>query len=317
MSAPTENSLKFTTNTSGIDSQSLLNLQMTEEPDSMVVDNSSAEFQQGMSPVGLFGEQASTFGLSDDDLMSSFTTFTAKLGDSILAKSPLYAPKHGGILDNGNHTMDHDHLKQSIPSLSPPSKELSPTTSNGSPSNSPWMSWTTEGQRFNVQQSFGAPRPGMAVDMQQVYTGIQPSFTTSPQQNSINLQTGYPQNLFAQRGGAEVPEDKQYQPYQHHQVDTWNQYMQYLLHQQELGLQLPDQNVSQPLGQYSQQIQVAPQIYQQPLDPHWQATMMTMMMNQNSGVSSIGESDRGLLANNANNMVLPPGLNYHGQQPPL
>ncbi|KAG0008638.1 hypothetical protein BGZ80_003223 [Entomortierella chlamydospora] len=172
MSAPSEGSaaMDSTTMNNEIDnqSQSWLNLQMTEEP-CMGVDNTATEFQQSIPPVGveLFGEQVSTFGLSDDDLMSSFTTFTAKLGDSLLAKSPLYAPRPGGILDNDTQTMEYDHLKQSIPSLSPPSDERSPATSNESPSNSPWMPWVAghdlvtgpQSQQHDVRLSFGVHQP--------------------------------------------------------------------------------------------------------------------------------------------------------------
>ncbi|KAF9351846.1 hypothetical protein BGX26_010212 [Mortierella sp. AD094] len=320
MSAPSEGSIAmdFTTMSSEIDnqSQSWLDLQMTEEP-CMGVDNTTAEFQQSMPPVGveLFGEQVSTFGLSDDDLMSSFTTFTAKLGDSLLAKSPLYAPKLGGVLDNDTQTMEHDHLKQGMPSLTPPSNQRSPTTSNESPSNSPWMPWVaghdletgSQPQRDDVQLSFGTHQPSqqsmMALNMQRVYPGMQPTFTPSNQPSLLNTQAVYQQSLFAQGSGAGVSGDKYQQPYHHQQVDTWNQYMQYLLYQQELGLQPTDQSASHQLQQYSQQPQVSAQQYQQSLDPHWQATMMTMMMDQRSATKPVGELDR--------------GLNYPGQQPPL
>ncbi|KAF9356765.1 hypothetical protein BGX34_009772 [Mortierella sp. NVP85] len=52
----------------------------------------------------MFEEKASTFGLSDDDLMSSFTTFTAKLGDSLLPRldpSTGHAPAFGAISETG------------------------------------------------------------------------------------------------------------------------------------------------------------------------------------------------------------------------
>ncbi|KAF9161156.1 hypothetical protein BGX21_008081 [Mortierella sp. AD011] len=329
MSAPSEGSaaMDSTIMNSEIDnqSQSWLNLQMTEEP-CMGIDNTATEFQQSIPPVGveLFGEQVSTFGLSDDDLMSSFTTFTAKLGDSLLAKSPLYAPKSGGILDNDTQTMEHDHLKQSIPSLSPPSDERSPATSNESPSNSPWMPWVAghdlvtgpQSQQHDVQLSFGVHQPSqqsmVTLNMQRVYPGVQPTFTPSNQPSLLNTQAVYSQTPFSQGNGVGVYGDKSQQPNHRHQADTWSQYMQYLLYQQELGLQPTDQSASHQLQQYPQP-QVSAQQYQQSLDPHWQATMMTMMMDQSSVTKPSGEFDRGM----STNVTLQPGLNYPGQQPSL
>ncbi|KAF9087728.1 hypothetical protein BGX27_002866, partial [Mortierella sp. AM989] len=293
-------------------SQPWINLQMTEEP-SMDIDNTTAEFQQDISSAetGLFGQQASTFGLSDDDLMSSFTTFTAKLGDSLLAKSPQNVPNSSSFLNNDAQFTGHDRLKRAIPSLSPPNGR-SPTITNELPSPSPWMPWTAVGQDVetgpqpqypNMQQSLGTFQSSqtaasqqniMTLNMQQVYPGMHSALPASSQQNIINSHTIYPQSSFAQGSGAAIPGDKIQQPYHHQQVDTWNQYMQYLLHQQEMGMQLTGQSAPQQLQQYPQQPQVAiQQPYQQSPDPHWQATMMTMMMNQDSDMRPSGEIDRG------------------------
>ncbi|KAF8920960.1 hypothetical protein BGZ58_004189, partial [Dissophora ornata] len=320
--------------------------QMTVEPD-MMIDTAATlpeELQEGMMDMtsvdaGLFGEQASTFGLSDDDLMSSFTTFTAKLGDSLLANNDSSlnhnAVNFGGATESAalNTERDQPRMLQPLtnaPSLSPPSlaMEQSPTISNESQSPPSWMPWTSMEASLlagpsNQQQSFGVQagtRPGpplqqlgvMHVDLQQMYPSVAQTYSAS-----VDQQLAGPPPICTP-GGIFALGDKQNQQQNH----TWSQYMQYLLYQEQ-GVQLSDQGIVQQQRQnypqlqqqqpYTLQQQLGPQQQQQqqqqqqPLDPHLQATMMAMMMDQNSNIQSIGGPYRGLWPSTAS-------VAYQGQQ---
>ncbi|KAF9896682.1 hypothetical protein BX616_006958, partial [Lobosporangium transversale] len=314
MSAPSGNKTATTNN------QPWLQQQMTDEPSLMMEDPAplSNELQDSvMIPdTNLFGDQATTFGLSDDDIMSSFTTFTAKLGDS-LAKSPaatLYAQQYfGGNTPESMMERPKMHVQTSVPSLSPPSLERSPTTSSDSMSPSPWIPWmsleqsllgNSQDQQQQQQQppifvnepTTSQQNNSMTISLQQVYpsgmgmgVGMQPGFSA---QSMTEPQMIYPQDMFAAPISAVVSPNK----IQQQQSDTWNQYMQYLLYQQQgLAFTSDPQQAQQQQQQgqfaagqqaYLEQSQMGSQPY--PLrDPHWQATMMTMMMNPNPALYSV------------------------------
>lgn len=253
--------------------------------------------------TGMFEEQPSTFGLSDHDIMSSFTTFTARLGDSLLPKlePPNRVPTFGAISEGlTTHTRLVTQIQSGVPSLSPPTIG-SPTTSNESQSPSPWMPWMSPEQSLlashkAVFESLPSSQPlpqsqnGMApMVLHQMYPGLQQSFPVSTEQQVVGSHLLYQQGLFAPSGGATNAGSKQGQL----QSGTWNQYMQYLLYQQQLGFQPSDSSLALQQQQYSQQPQVSQQPYQQSLpDPHWQATMMTMMMDSNSTIDPSGRADQ-------------------------
>lgn len=334
------------------------------------------------------GQQDTTFGLSDDDIMSSFTIFTAKLGDSLLARD---VPRFGEVGDSapgaasaaavppppppgynsfgvnvnqqdnssrvalaaGRGILQEPPLEMMMVDTALPT--LSPTASSESQSPSPWIPWrgpNAHEQHDLMTNSLSGPTvpgPKAVHPFAQAHTQAQHPVATTiispPQAQHVPISTlvmpqrqqrrqhSYPglfpkdprnqdpQNSAAfgldvqsvhmhpQRGfglggqgvqgggGGSYVDEKQ--------VEAWNQYVQYLLHQQELAdhqLQNEGNNPMIPAqhGQHLQQhVQQDPFVQQQQqagganmafasppqpnatMDPHWQATMMTMMMDQN------------------------------------
>jgi len=310
--------------------------QLTDEPSMIVTDavpppqSLQTEPMNISTDTDIFEERASTFGLSDDDIMSSFTTFTAKLGDSLLPRPDPYtghAPAFGAISETGGqlaHGQFATPIQSGAPSLSPPTIG-SPTTSNESQSPSPWMPWMSLEQNLLAHQKpvFGSQPssqplgpsqhsvPPMALNP--MYSGVQQSFSMSTDQQIVEPHLLYQQGLFAPLGGPTNAGSKQ-GPLQ---ADTWNQYMQYLLYQQEQDLQSSNPNIALQQQQYSQQVQVSQPPYQQSLlDPHWQATMMTMMMDPNSTQNSSRRVDRPQWINNNNDGLAFSGVAFQGQHQP-
>ncbi|KAI7832246.1 hypothetical protein BC939DRAFT_99397 [Gamsiella multidivaricata] len=319
MSAPSESEgapqTTFQTNDSNMQTQSWLQSQMTDEPRMMVdepmeLPDGLQDSIMGMTSMdsNLFGDQASTFGLSDHDIMSSFTSFTAKLGDTLLARND---PAFGGVSEQDGSRMRLQFMgangTTSVPSLSPTSMERSPTIASESLSPSPWMPWVSSDQSLMAetqkqQQAFGLQAGSqvsaepqhvvLPMQSQSMYAGVHQTFLAS-----TDSQMGEPQPMYTQGISTEAGK----LPLQQQQMETWNQYMQYLLYQQEQG---PLQQ--QYPHQFPQQAQVTQQTYQQSMDPHWQATMMTMMMDQNPTM------ERGV---SPNAMSMPSGGSYQGAQP--
>ncbi|KAF9919530.1 hypothetical protein FBU30_010909 [Linnemannia zychae] len=337
---------------------------------------------QGESMVVDSEGQHTTFGLSDDDLMCSFTHFTAKLSDSLLARdfsrygnitaqgenASIVGPSHppaGYNSYSSNLNTRQDSSSRTAAGQEPAQESmlvdtalpnLSPTASNESQSSSPWIPWhrtmTVEGGEQNTiagtlhgatgapmaihpfAQSHSVPQPSvisvpasttaslLPIHSQQIQVpitlaapqlqqqGCPVMYTKDPRDQGSNFQqynpsysssVGFdvhplqmhPQEGFgaggSQGGGSCVGEK---------QTEAWNQYVQYLLHQQELAYdqanplipqqqqhQQPHPHVQQ--GSFNHQQEsgagasyintVNPQV----MDPHWQATMMTMMMDQN------------------------------------
>ncbi|KAG0200647.1 hypothetical protein BGX33_010880 [Mortierella sp. NVP41] len=316
-------------------------------------------------PMLVEGEhQDMTFGLSDDDLMSSFTTFTAKLGDSLLARE---IPRFGGIIPGGPatgapnigvmspdfNTFSHNSnvtARQEQPlemmMVDTASPTLSPTASCESQSPSPWMPWrageqdlvagphrTTmavhpfaqaqaqgrdqvQGQVAQQATEVILPPPqqhqpillsSLVVTIQQPYPSLSPKDHRDP---SVHQAYGLdPQSVQIQpQGGLGGPGAAGGSYLGEKQVEAWNQYMQYLLHQQELAY---THNQADPLLSQQQQIPFGqppagpglsyvaspppPPVSSQmvAMDPHWQATMMTMMMGQNPNSEAIQGSGFG------------------------
>ncbi|KAF9127781.1 hypothetical protein BGX30_014640 [Mortierella sp. GBA39] len=142
------------------------------------------------------GQHDTTFGLSDDDIMSSFTDFTAKLGDSLLARG---VPRFGGMGGTTTGAASADTVPPPPPGYNsfginanqqdgnnrvaavavrgvpqePPLEmmivdtvlpTLSPTASSESQSPSPWIPWhgpSTHERHDSVANSLsGATGPG-------------------------------------------------------------------------------------------------------------------------------------------------------------
>ncbi|KAI1296279.1 hypothetical protein EDD11_007426 [Mortierella claussenii] len=312
--------------------QPWLQSNITEEPNAMADPLSFSERLQedcmmDMAPTdtSLFGGQASTFGLSDDDLMSSFTTFTARLGDSLMARSPGAIKNHDQQLQQRAGLVSYDghgnsalkrpkmQLQTSVPSLSPSSLERSPTTSSESLSPSLWMPWTSLDQGLmgssNINNIQTQSHPLQQQQQQQPFFGVPPT-TQHNGAAMINLQQvypdissqmAYPQNLFiAQPDGVDGLPYPTNAKLQMQQSETWNQYMQYLLYQQGLTPSDPTQQQQfsqeracpqnphqQPQLQMVQPQQQQQQYQQGAVDPHWQATMMAMMMDHTSHMDGV------------------------------
>lgn len=331
------------------------------------------------------GQHDTTFGLSDDDIMSSFIIFTAKLGDSLLARDvpqfggmgstapdaasatavpPPLPPGYNSFSVNVNQQDNNSRVAAAAAGgvLQEPPLEmmmvdtalptLSPTASSESQSPSPWIPWhgsSSHEQHDLVPNTLsGATGPGsMAVHpfaQAQAQHSVATTILSPPQaqqhapmstlvmsqqpqlrhhsypslfpkdprnqgpQNSsafgMDVQSVqiHPQGGFGlggqgvQGGGGSYVGEKQ--------VEAWNQYVQYLLHQQEFADHQFQNQGNNPLipTQHEQQIQhhvqQDPFVQQQQqaaganlsfasppqpnatMDPHWQATMMTMMMDQ-------------------------------------
>ncbi|KAK3824067.1 MAG: hypothetical protein J3R72DRAFT_458546 [Linnemannia gamsii] len=367
--------------------------------------------------------QDTTFGLlSDDDLMSSFTIFAAKLGDSLLARDNFVHERGGpsshqpqpsyGYNNTFGSTVVHNQQDSNnrsgvqLQTQEPPLEmmmvdtalpTLSPTASNESQSSSPWIPWHS-GRGNGQEQDLVANslRGGGAVAVHPFAQAAQPatallppqppqgashvsisSLVTNPQQQQQQQQQQAYQTMFTKD-----PRDQSLH-YHHHpsaasafglgvqsvqihpqagfgggvagmsqgsggsnvgekQVEAWNQYVQYLLHQQEMAFnvgntlspphqhpqQHQQQNVQQVLFGQQQQQQVGaglsymnsdgpgpgpgpghpthPDATQnqlpstQTMDPHWQATMMTMMMDKNptsEAIQGLGQQPGFYIAN--------------------
>ncbi|KAG0243982.1 hypothetical protein BGX31_010017 [Mortierella sp. GBA43] len=340
MSAPSESKVPSLTrdfsNSVSPQGQLWAQPQLTGEPTMIMADATLSQGLQGdimnatSMEAGLFGEQATTFGLSDDDLMSSFTTFTAKLGDSLLPKTEPptdCVPVFGGISQGRGHLAPHGQLpaqiQSSVPSLSPPTMG-SPTASNESQSPSPWMSWISPEQSLlagNGHKTLYAAQPALQPQPQPqplqpsqpmmmhpmalpAYSGAQQPFSMSTDPRLVESHMLYQQGLFTPAGGATAAGGKPLP------AGTWNQYMQYLMYQQDTGIQ-PSNPAIVLQQQYSRQPQASQQSYQQaPLDPHWQATMMTMMMDSNSTIDRSGRVDH------TSSSVAFPATGFQGQHQP-
>ncbi|KAG9069554.1 hypothetical protein KI688_010458 [Linnemannia hyalina] len=175
------------------------------------INNDTANVQQGPGagttaedPMVIEAEEQglhdTTFGLSDDDIMSSFTDFTAKLGDSLLARgvprfwdmggtttgaasADTVPPPPPGYNSFGINVNQHDSNNRvaaaavgGVPQEPPLEMmmvdtvlpTLSPTASSESQSPSPWIPWhglSTHERHDSVANSLsGATGPGpMAV----------------------------------------------------------------------------------------------------------------------------------------------------------
>ncbi|KAG0320319.1 hypothetical protein BG000_003626, partial [Podila horticola] len=252
--------------------------------------------------------QSATWGLSDDEIMSSFTTFTAKLGDTLLARDgATNTNKAGGNNTNSNSDIgfikpEAIQIQTNMPVLSP-TLGHSPTTSTESDSPSPWTPWiplnnsnsnnNTHGPTNNVDVAQQNNRSGVQAPHLFAQTSLFPAF---PQ--DIVLPAGYdPQQQRQQRQQQQQPPP---QLNQLQQTQAWNQYMQYLLHQQEQEgpISLPIQQQQLLYGQVrfaqhnpNPNPNPSPSPSPNPpfpsqasgasgqgVDPHWQATMMAMMM---------------------------------------
>lgn len=337
------------------------------------------------------GQHDTTFGLSDDDIMSSFTIFTAKLGDSLLARD---VPRFGGMGNTAPGATSAAAVPPPLPSgyssfgvnvnqqdnnsrvvataataggvLQEPPLEmmmvdtalptLSPTASSESQSPSPWIPWhgsNTHEQHDLVPNSLSratGPGPMTVHPFAQAQTHAQHSVATTilsppqaqqhvPMSSLVMSQQQQPRHhsypsLFPKDPRNQGPQNSaafgmDVQSVEIHpqggfslggqgvqgggggsyvgekQVEAWNQYVQYLLHQQEFSdnqLQNQGDNPMIPAqhGQHLQHhVQLDPFVQQQQqvagasisfasppqpsltVDPHWQATMMTMMMDQN------------------------------------
>ncbi|KAG0277920.1 hypothetical protein BGZ96_002650, partial [Linnemannia gamsii] len=347
-------------------------------------------------PMVIEGEdqQDTTFGLSDDDLMSSFTIFTAKLGDSLLVRD---VSRIGGMAvqgaaplgyNNSIFTGSNIHVSQQdnnnrmtvaaateaavqelpleMMMVDTALPTLSPTASSESQSPSPWIPWHGAGAPVggsyekdlvanSLQGTVGpmtvhpfaqaqhpvaatlfppqppppageqphAPMSSLVMpQQQQVYSSLLPKdprdqvppqhypspsfvFGSNIQSVQIHPQGCFGTDVHAEGAGAGAGARSQVGE---KQVGAWNQYVQYLLHQQEFADHRHNQQgppfIPPQHGQHLQQQQPQHQVQQDPfpqqqpsdadmslasppppqnatMDPHWQATMMTMMMDQN------------------------------------
>ncbi|KAF9545479.1 hypothetical protein EC957_010894 [Mortierella hygrophila] len=362
------------------------------------INNDTANLQQGPGagttaedPMVIVAEEQglhdTTFGLSDDDIMSSFTDFTAKLGDSLLARGvPRYGgmggtttgatsantvpppPGHNSFGINANQQDSNSRVAAAVAVRGVPQEPplemmvvdtvlpiLSPTASSESQSPSPWIPWhgpSAHERHDSVANSLsGATGPSsMAVHpFAQAQTQAQhpvattilspsqaqqhgPMSTLAMSQQQRPDQQSYP-SLFSKDPRNQGPQNSSAFGVDVHsvqihpqggfglsehgvqggggsylaekQVEAWNQYLQYLLHQQEFSDQNFQNQGNNPLipAEHGQQLQ--PHVQQNPfiqqqqqtggavlsiasspqssvtMDPHWQATMMTMMLDQN------------------------------------
>ncbi|KAF9325151.1 hypothetical protein BG006_011339, partial [Podila minutissima] len=275
----------------------------------------------------LLYSQAATWGLSDDEIMSSFTTFTAKLSDTLLARDGAanMANRNANTYTNSNTDIGFIKpeatikIQTNVPVLSPTIGH-SPTTSTESGSPSPWTPWmplnnsnsnsnindnnnnnsnsnsNTHDPPNNVNVTLQNNRPGVQAPQLFAQTSL---FQTFPQ--DLVLPTNYDPQLLKRQQQQQQPQQPSSQQQalhsQRQQTQAWNQYMQYLLHQQEqeslIGLQMQQQQLlyrqvrfaqsnpnpnPNPNPPFPSQAGQSGQASGQGVDPHWQATMMTMMM---------------------------------------
>ncbi|KAF9563778.1 hypothetical protein EC968_004721 [Mortierella alpina] len=191
-------------------------------------------------------DRPSTFGLSDEDLMTSFTTFTDRLSDSLLCTTG--APEdHGGYSRSLSQRQDWVNAA----SLSPPSMEKSPVTPDDPLSRPAWtplmpcMSYPTSAQQLPTVASVPSQEPQNSIPM------AQPSIYAKGDPAAHCFQAQAPAAQDA--SGSYLPLRLEDQA-----TAAWNHYVKYLMCSQE------------PWDQPSLQ-------EQQPQDPQWQATMAMMM----------------------------------------
>ncbi|KAG0029905.1 hypothetical protein BGZ81_003294 [Podila clonocystis] len=293
--------------------------------------------------------QAATWGLSDDEIMSSFTTFTAKLSDTLLARDGTtnIAERNSNTNTNINTNSNTDvgFIKpeatiktQTVPVLSP-TMGHSPTTSAESDSPSPWTPWmslnnnnsnnnnnssnsnNTHDPTNNVDVTQQNNRPGIQESQLFAQTSVFPAFP----QDLVLPTNSDSQMLLKQQQQQQPQQPQQPQPQQQallhsqpQQTQAWNQYMQYLLHQQgqegSIGLQIQQQQLLYGQVRFAQPTNLNPNPNLNPnsnpnpnlsppfpsqasgagqgVDPHWQATMMAMMMEDPTLESFGGLSGR-------------------------
>lgn len=261
------------------DISNVLTIGQAEKKTVLALENSSprtTERRQSESSNVVAGDAASdgllpsSWGLSDDDLMASLSSFTAKLGDSLLAEQ-----RQLQDFDVQDHNLNHNHnhsqnqgvnrnhpnllseqiggtpvttlglftpaLGPPMPIFSPPSLEQSPTTSIESLSPSPWVPWL-HGHDPLLQR---------IANPETIHPAMLPASTST-----------YSQGLLIQNSGLHMPTK---------QLDTpdGNLYMQYLQTLQPgtlMGYAQPTVSTSNHQSSF--------------VDPQWQATMMAMMMGQ-------------------------------------
>lgn len=221
--------------------------------------------------------QSSSWGLSDDDLMASLSSFTAKLGDSLLAEQ---RQLQDSDLQNFNHnTSQYQHQNQNqtlhrnldlsidqiggvpmttfdiqMPVFSPPSLERSPTTSAESLSPSPWIPWLHDND----------PLLQRTVNPETIRPDIIPIPRADGKVPSIS------QGLLIQGTGQSMTT-------KHLDVSGANPYMQYLqaIHPSQLKA------LTSAQAGYGPSAMLMSDHKPSFVDPQWQATMMAMMMDQN------------------------------------
>lgn len=191
-------------------------------------------------------DRPSTFGLSDDDLMTSFTTFTDRFSDSLLSRS-------GASEDHGNnsHSMHQRQDWDSASSLSPPSIEKSPVTPDDPRSRLAWtslmpsLSYPASAQQLPMALPMSSPEPQQGLPI------AQPSIYAKDESATHCFQSQAPaaQEVFGSYGPLKQEDQA---------TAAWNHYVKYLMCSQE------------PWDQSS-----LPE--QQPQDPQWQAAMAMMM----------------------------------------
>ncbi|KAF9985565.1 hypothetical protein BGZ75_002786, partial [Mortierella antarctica] len=194
-------------------------------------------------------DRPSTFGLSDDDLMTSFTTFTDRFSDSLLSRSG--APEDHGCHSHGPH--QRQDWVTNAASLSPPSLEKSPVTPDDLLSRPAWtplmpcMAYPTSAQQLPIVAPISPQEPQLRLPIAQ---------------SSIYAKSDPAVHCFQSQASAAEEAVGSYGPLRHEDqtTATWSHYVKYLMCSQE-----PWDQPSLP--------------EQQPQDPQWQAAMMAMMMD--------------------------------------
>jgi len=190
-------------------------------------------------------DRPSTFGLSDDDLMTSFTSFTDRFSDSLLSRSGA-AESHGG--EGGSLQSPDQRLDWvNAASLSPPSLEKSPVTPDALLSRPAWtpMSYPTSAQQLPMVAPMLSQEPqhGLPISQPSIFAKGDPDA-----------------HCFQQAPAAAQEVAGFHRPLGHEDQAAWSHYVKYLMCSQE-----PWDQPSLP--------------EQQSLDPQWQAAMMAMMID--------------------------------------
>ncbi|KAF9962819.1 hypothetical protein BGZ70_007876 [Mortierella alpina] len=196
-------------------------------------------------------DRPSTFGLSDDEVMTSFTTFTDRFSDSLLSRSGA-SESHGG--DEGSSQSPHQRQDWiHAASLSPFSLEKSPVTPDDLLSRPAWtplmpyMSYPAAAQQLPMVAPMSSQEPQHGLPISQSPTFAKGDIAA----HSFLSQAPAAQEVVGLDG-----------PLRHDDQATaaWNHYVKYLMCSQE-----PWDQPSLP--------------EQQSQDPQWQAAMMAMMMD--------------------------------------